>query len=127
VNPFYTERKHIVEALTESGIDLVLFNKDSVPKSYPCAVILLESETGRLPTGRQFMTSDLAWTLFLVVNAHENPDPDNDLYELKEAFRTNWIAMKEKDFAKVEYYTSRVDGTRLVRIARIELGRRAGA
>jgi len=48
-------------------------------------------------------------------------DPDSDLYQLKEKFRSFYLKLMNRDLPSVEYYTSRIDGTRLVRIAKIDL------
>jgi hypothetical protein len=68
--------------------------------------------------------------VFLIVNASNERDPDARLYELKESFRENYQRAMYRDIPEVEYYTSRIDGSRLVRIAKINLlksGTGAGA
>ena len=92
--------------------------------------MILDSETGKNGTSRQFVSTDIAWTVFLIVNAHNVDDPDSDLYKLKEKFRSFYQKLMNRDLPSVEYYTSRVDGSRLVRIAKIDLlksGTGAGA
>ncbi len=118
---FSYERKAIKQALISAGAKSVLFNKDDVPKELPAAIVILDGETGKNGTSRRFVDTDIAWTVFLVVNAQKADDPDQALYTLKENFRTHYIAGMNRDLPKVEYYTSRIDGARLVRIARIEL------
>jgi len=127
---FIAYRNRIVDALKFSDIPTIQFNKDSIPKQLPCAIVILDSETGKNGTSRQFVSTDIAWTVFLVVNAHNVDDPDSDLYQLKEKFRTFYLKLMNRDLPSVEYYTSRVDGSRLVRIAKIDLlksGTGAGA
>jgi hypothetical protein len=110
-----------VDALKFSDIPTIQFNKDAIPKQLPCAIVILDSETGKNGTSRQFVSTDIAWTVFLIVNAHNVDDPDSDLYQLKEEFRTFYLKLMNRDLPSVEYYTSRVDGSRLVRIAKIDL------
>ncbi|MDD3524821.1 MAG: hypothetical protein PHQ41_09035 [Candidatus Cloacimonetes bacterium] len=118
---FIAERKRIEDALKFSDIPTIQFNKDVIPKQLPCAIVILDSETGKNGTSRQFTSTDLAWTVFLIVNAQNVADPDSDLYMLKEKFRSFYLKLMNRDLPSVEYYTSRIDGTRLVRIAKIDL------
>ena len=118
---FIADRDRIVDALGFSDIQTIQFNKDVIPKQLPCAIVILDSETGKNGTSRQYVSTDLAWTVFLIVNAQNVDDPDNDLYLLKEKFRSFYQKLMNRDLPSVEYYTSRIDGTRLVRIAKIDL------
>jgi len=118
---FIADRNRIAAALKSSDIPTIQFNKDVIPKQLPCAIVILDSETGKNGTSRQFVSTDIAWTVFLVVNAHNVDDPDSDLYQLKAKFRTFYLKLMNRDIPSVEYYTSRVDGSRLVRIAKIDL------
>jgi hypothetical protein len=118
---FIYERSRISLALRNAGFSNVMFNKDDIPKTLPCAILILDSETGKNCTAKRYVDTDIAWTVFLIVNAHNAPDPDNDLYLLKDGFRKFYISLMNRDFPSVEYYTSRIDGTRLVRIAKIDL------
>jgi len=118
---YQAERSRISEALKLAGVAEILYNKDNIPKKLPCAILILDSETGKNGTSRQYVSTDLAWTVFLIVNAQNVDDPDNDLYLLKEKFRSFYQKLMNRDLPSVEYYTSRIDGTRLVRIAKIDL------
>jgi hypothetical protein len=117
---FIADRNRIVDALKFSDIPTIQF-KDVIPKQLPCAIVILDSETGKNGTSRQYVSTDLAWTVFLIVNAQNVSDPDSDLYQLKEKFRSFYLKLINRDLPSVEYYTSRIDGTRLVRIAKIDL------
>lgn len=124
------ERESIRQALVGASVQSVAFNKDDIPKQLPAAIVVLEGETGTKGTSRRYLDTDIAWTVFLIVNASNERDPDARLYELKEAFRENYQRAMYRDIPEVEYYTSRIDGSRLVRIARITLlksGTGAGA
>ena len=118
---YQAERDSISEALSLAGVAELLYNKDNIPKKLPCAILILDSETGKQGTSRQYLDTDIAWTVFLIVNAQNVIDPDSTLYQLKERFRSHYQKLMHRDLPSVEYYTSRIDGSRLVRIAMIDL------
>ena len=118
---YQDERKRISEALKLAGVVETLYNKDNIPKKLPCAILILDSETGKNGTSRQYVDTDIVWTVFLIVNAQNVSDPDSELYSLKEKFRSFYLKLMNRDLPSIEYYTSRIDGTRLVRIAKIDL------
>ena len=121
VEKYQAERSRISESLKLAGVAETLYNKDNIPKNLPCAILILDSETGKHGTSRQYVDTDIAWTVFLIVNAQNVSDPDSDLYQLKEKFRSFYLKLMNRDLPSIEFYTSRVDGTRLVRIAKIDL------
>ena len=121
IEKYQAERSRISESLKLAGVAEILYNKDNIPKNLPCAILILDSETGKNGTSRQYVSTDIAWTVFLIVNAQNAADPDSDLYQLKEKFRSIYIKLMNRDLPSIEYYTSRIDGTRLVRIAKIDL------
>ncbi|MDP2173475.1 MAG: hypothetical protein Q8J62_06845 [Candidatus Cloacimonadaceae bacterium] len=43
------------------------------------------------------------------------------MYKIKEKFRGFYLKFANRDIPHIEYYTSRIDGTRLVRIAKLDL------
>ena len=118
---YRAERERITAALKQAGVAELLYNKDNIPKNLPCAILILDSETGKQGTSRQYVDTDIAWTVFLIVNAQNIIDPDFTLYQLKERFRSHYQKLMHRDLPSIEYYTSRIDGTRLVRIAKIDL------
>ena len=119
---YTAQRAGIVAALKGCGkLTTVLFNKDEIPKILPAAIVILDEETGTKGTHRSFRDTDIAWTIYLIVNAHNVSDPDAELYALKEDFRAQLQTVLGRDIPQVEYYTSRVDGSRLVRVAKIDL------
>jgi hypothetical protein len=127
---YQAERCRISEALNLAGVAETLYNKDNIPKNLPCAILILDSETGKHGTSRQYVDTDIAWTVFLIVNAQNVSDPDSELYSLKEKFRGIYLKLMNRDLPSIEYYSSRIDGTSLVRIAKIDLlksGRGAGS
>lgn len=118
---FLSERAKIQSSLESAGLATIQFNKDDIPRALPAAIITLTQENGRNGTSRRYVDTDLFFTVFLVVNAQNVLDPDTALYTLKEAFRSAWQTAAGKDFHQIDYYTSRLDGSRLVRIAKIDL------
>jgi hypothetical protein len=118
---FESEREKIGTALLDAGFSTVMYNKDDIPKELPAGIVILDGEKGKNGTGRRFVDTDIAWTVYLIVNATKAEDPDLDLYTLKEAFREKYQAAMFRDIPEIEYYTSRVDGARLVRVARLAL------
>ncbi|HRY84295.1 MAG TPA: hypothetical protein P5533_06645 [Candidatus Cloacimonadota bacterium] len=118
---FGNERAGIRQALMDAGIAQVMYNKDDIPKDLPAAIVILDGETGRNGTARRYVDTEIAWTVYLIVNASKADDPDADLYALKEKFREKYQAAMYRDIPEIEYYTSRVDGARLVRVARLAL------
>ncbi len=121
LDKYQAERSRISEALNLAGVAEILYNKDNIPKTLPCAILIIDSEIGKHGTSRQYVSTDIAWTVFLIVNAYNVDDPDSDLYQLKEKFRSFYMKLMNRDLPSVEYYTSRIDGTRLVRIAKLDL------
>lgn len=121
VAKFEMERESIRQALIDANVKEVMYNKDEILKTLPAAIVILDGETGRNGTVRRYVDTDLAWSVYLVVNATKAADPDKDLYELKETFRGKYQEAMYRDIPEVEYYTSRVDGARLVRVARLVL------
>lgn len=121
IEKFENERSSIRQALMDVGIATVMYNKDDIPKDLPAGIVILDKETGKNGTGRRFVDTDIAWTVYLIVNATKAEDPDADLYTLKEKFREKYQATLYRDIPEIEYYTSRVDGARLVRVARLAL------
>lgn len=118
---FLAQRDKIVQALQSCSIPTILFNKDSIPKNLPCAIVILDTEDGIKATSRQFTATDIAWTVYLIVNAQNADDPDLDLYKTKDQFRDYYLTLANRDIPHIEYYTSRIDGTRTVRIAKLDL------
>jgi hypothetical protein len=45
---FLADRQRIVDALQRASIAEIRFHKDDIPKSFPCAVVVLETEDGLL-------------------------------------------------------------------------------
>jgi len=116
---FLADRQRIVDALRRARVAEIRYHKDDLPKAFPSAVVVLETEDGLLPTGRQYLESRLGWTIYLIVDAYQKDDPDSELYALKEAFRGSYLKLSGRDFAHIDYYSARVDGTRTVRIAKL--------
>ncbi len=82
---YQTERRRISEALKLAGVAETFFNKDNILKKLPCAILILDSETGKHGTLRQYVDTDIAWTGFLIVNTQNVTDPGTALHRLKES------------------------------------------
>jgi len=50
---YQAECSRISEALNLAGVAETLYNKDNIPKNLPCAMLILDSETGKHSTSRQ--------------------------------------------------------------------------
>ena len=57
---FIADRNRIVDALKSSDIPTIQFNKDAIPKQLPCAIVILDSETGKNGTSRQYVDTDIS-------------------------------------------------------------------
>ena len=119
VDKFIEDRDKLCSILQVIVGDNIQFNKDIIPKSFPCAIVILDTEVGIKPTISRFTSTLITWTVYLITNAHEVADPDIAVYVLKDKFREGYHLQFNKDIPNVEYYTSRVDGTRPVRIAKL--------
>lgn len=118
---FIAERDKLEICIRVAGIDNIYYNKENIPSKFPCAIVILEQETGTKAINRQFLSTNLIWCIYLIVDAHKHvEDPDAFLYNLKDKYRDEYIKTFQKDFAEVEYYSSRLDGTRTVRIAKMK-------
>ena len=118
---FIADRDKLVAVLQPIVGDNIQFNKDIIPKNFPCAIVILDTEVGIRPTVSRFTSTLITWTIYLITNAHEVADPDLAIYVLKDKFREIYQTQFNKDIPSVEYYTSRVDGTRPVRIAKLNV------
>jgi len=118
---FLNRRNKIKQCLLDAGIheDNILFTQELIPEGLPAGIIALEDEAGKNGTNRQYTSTELDFTIYLVVDAHDIIDPDLDVFTLKEAVRTSYKSLLNKDFPKVTYYPSRYKTTQKVRIAKI--------
>ena len=55
---YQAERSRISEALNMAGVAETLYNKDNIPKNLPCAILILDSETGKNGTSRQYVLGE---------------------------------------------------------------------
>lgn len=119
------ERAGIVKALNAAQISSVLYAKEAVPQSFPAAIVVLATEEGTKATAMRFIETELSWSVYLVISALNNSDPDIDAYDLKEAFRMALVTEVGKDVGFVDYYNSQCDG-RPVRVARMDIVKSRG-
>lgn len=121
---YRAERNKLEQALIAAGITEVEFSQFVIPKALPAAIVVIESEKGKNPSRNRYNASDLNWSVYIIVNAKNDNDPDLALFEKKELFRQETIETMGMDWETTDYYPSRVE-TREVRIA--HLTTRSGA
>lgn len=121
ITGFQITRTHIVKALKKAGIqeNNIYFDKESIPTTFPSAMVILEGESGILKTNKHFLEEVYNISIFLIINAEKVTDPEVEIMILKEAFRVQYQLLLKKDFPKVEYYNARADSGRKVKIAKI--------
>jgi len=126
ITEFTRIRTAILAAVATAGIGTknTLTNVNSLPddlsSGFKAAIVSLERETGKDGTRKRYVNTDLAFDIFLVVDAATDiADPDLALYTLKESFRDAYRASVNKDFASTQYYPSYVDGTHPVKICKL--------
>ncbi len=126
ITEFTRVRSAILAAITTAGISdgnkLTNVNvlPDDLSNGFKAAIVSLERETGKDGTRKRYITTDLSFEIFLVVDAADDiTDPDTALYTLKEAFRDAYLSSMNKDFASIEYYPSYVNGTHPVKICKL--------
>jgi len=117
---FQFMRDGIVTALEAADIDRanIFFDRNTVPRIFPAAFVVLQTETGTHATARQYRDVEIGFTIYLIANAAGVADPDTAIHDLKEAFRSEYIDRLNRDLPTVEYYPAKADG-REVRIAKI--------
>ena len=70
---FIADRNRIVDALKFCDIPTIQFNR----MPYQAVTLRYRNlglRTGKNGTSRQFVSTDIAWTVFLIVNAHNVDD-----------------------------------------------------
>ena len=100
VTQFTEKRANIVTDLQTAGISEsnILFNRNSIPKAFPAAVVVSNEELGKKKTRYGFVEVDTNFDIYLIVNAHNIADPDTALYQLKEDFRDAYKVTFKDDF-----------------------------
>ena len=126
ITKFSSVRSSILAAVTSAGISdgNKLTNVNALPDDlsggFKAAIVSLEQENGKDATRTRFISTDLVFDIFLVVDAADDiADPDLALYTLKESFRDAYLASVKKDFASISYYPSYVNGTHPVKICKL--------
>jgi len=119
---FISERSKIEAALSASGIKQILRDKNKIPSVFPAAIVTIKEEEGKDPADIEYLQTNLNFEIYLVTDAFNDADPDLTIYQLKEAFRNNYLSSLFNDFRKIQYYDSKVNGTRPVKIAMMETG-----
>lgn len=111
--------------MQHAGIDdnQIYFNRNTIPDELPggfkLGIISLAIETGKDGTRTRYLSSDLNFEVYLVVDADKDiADPEANLYQLKESFREKYQELIKKDIQRIEYYPSYVKGSYPVMIAK---------
>ncbi len=118
---FSKKRQMIISALESSGIITknISFKKDKIPRDFPAAIVTLQGEKGIKPTSKRFCEFDYDITVFLIVDVNKSTDPDADILELANTFKSQFRAILGSDIPKIDYYPARADSGRKVRIAKV--------
>lgn len=118
---FQDKRIGIVQALLDTGISSknIAFSKDTIPSSYPSAIIVLEGEKGTNKSSKRYMGFEYDIQVFLIADVNNSDDPDTDILKLSDRFKANYSAYVGDDIPKIEFYPARADAGRKVRIAKV--------
>jgi len=103
----------------------IINNKNNIPEDlksgFKAGIYSLNSVKGDYKTHRQHTKIKIGFDIFLIVDADkEIVQPDRDLFELVEDFRTQYKASFDDDFDEVEYYAGLVKSNP-VKIAKIRI------
>jgi adenine C2-methylase RlmN of 23S rRNA A2503 and tRNA A37 len=118
---FTEKRQKIITALESSGIitENISFKKDDIPREFPAAIVTLQGEKGIKPTSKRFVEIDYDIAVFLIVDVNKSSDPDSDILDLTNTFKSQYRAILGNDIPKIDYYPARADSGRKVRIAKV--------
>ncbi|KQC09678.1 MAG: hypothetical protein APR54_12545 [Candidatus Cloacimonas sp. SDB] len=118
---FSEKRQKIITALESSGIitENISFKKDEIPREFPSAIVTLNGEKGIKPTSKRFVQFDYDIVVFLIVDVNNSSDPDSDILDLANTFKSHHRAILGSDIPKIDYYPARADSGRKVRIAKV--------
>ena len=118
---FQDKRLAIVKALVNTGISIsdIAFSKETIPTSFPSAIIVLEGEKGNNKSSKRYMGIEHDIQVFLIADVNNSEDPDTDILTLSDIFKANYRASVGDDIPKIEFYPARADAGRKVRIAKV--------
>ena len=118
---FIENRQKIITALEASGIILknIAFSKDEIPIEFPAAIVILQGEKGINSTSKRYCEFEYDTAVFLIADVNKSSDPDADILELTNTFKSQYRAILGSDIPKIDYYPARADSGRKVRIAKV--------
>ncbi len=118
---FQDKRIAIVKALIDTGISSrnIAFSKDTIPSSFPSAIVVLEGEKGCNKSSKRYLAFEYDIQVFLITDVNNSDDPDIDILKLSDRFKSNYRTAVGSDIPKIEFYPARADAGRKVRIAKV--------
>jgi len=118
---FAKKRQNLLTVLEQTGIDAknIAFSKDTIPREFPAAIVVLQSEKGKKATSRRFCEFDYDIAVFLIADVNNSVDPDIEILNLASTFKTHYQPVFGIDIPKIDYYPARADSGRKVRIAKV--------
>ncbi len=118
---FQDKRLAIVKALVDTGISTkhIAFSKDTIPNSFPSAIVVLEGEKGTNKSSKRFLSFEYDIQVFLIADVNNSNDPDSVILDLSDRFKENYLRSVGDDIPKIEFYPARADAGRKVRIAKV--------
>ncbi len=118
---FQDKRLAIVKALVDTGISTkhIAFSKDTIPSSFPSAIVILEGEKGTNKSSKRFLSFEYDIQVFLIADVNNSDDPDSVILDLSDRFKANYLSSVGDDIPKIEFYPARADAGRKVRIAKV--------
>jgi len=118
---FQDKRIAIVKALIDTGISSknIAFSKDTIPNSFPSAIVVLEGEKGFNKSSKRYLAFEYDIQVFLIADVNNSDDPDIDILKLSDRFKANYRLAVGEDIPKIEFYPARADAGRKVRIANV--------
>ncbi len=118
---FQDKRIAIVQALLDTGISSknIAFSKDTIPCSFPSAIVVLEGEKGVNKSSKKYLSFEHDIQVFLIADVNNSDDPDTDILKLSDNFKAKYRDYIGRDIPKIEFYPARADAGRKVRIAKV--------
>jgi len=118
---FQDKRIAIVQALLDTGISSknIAFSKDTIPNTFPSAILVLEGEKGTNKSSKRYLSYEYDIQVFLIADVNNSDDPDTKVLKLSDRFKANYRTYVGDDIPKIEFYPARADAGRKVRIAKV--------
>lgn len=120
---YIKQRELVKQVLISSGINEsnISYSKNTIPKAYPSAVVVLDSEKGVNATSKRVCSYEYQINVFLIADVNNSEDADNEIISLVENFKSNYQSEFCKGIKEIEYYPARAEAGRKVMIAKITI------